>query len=110
MRDIAILDPEKVTNNSTYQMGEQGLPIAGAPYVIVSGEVVVKDSEFRKLWAGQPIRFPLEEKGPLRSRERRGVDRDPLHSRDRLSGEPRFAVPQGVMRARVNEYRKGTSR
>jgi len=62
--DITIFDPEKVTDNSTYKAGEQGLPTAGIPYVIVNGKMVVKNSEFQKgVWAGQPIRYPVEEKG-----------------------------------------------
>ncbi len=61
--DITIFDPETVTDNSTYKAGEQGLPTTGIPYVIVSGKMVVKDSKFQKIWAGQPIRFPVEEKG-----------------------------------------------
>lgn len=62
--DITIFDPEKVTDNATYKMGEQGKPTTGIPYVIVNGQMVVKDSEFRKVWsAGQPIRFPVEDKG-----------------------------------------------
>jgi len=61
--DITIFDPETVEDKATYKAGEQGLPTAGIPYVIVNGEMVVKDSEFQKVWAGQPIRFPVEEKG-----------------------------------------------
>jgi len=61
--DITIFDPETVTDNSTYKAGEQGLPTTGIPYVIVSGKMVVKDSKFQKIRAGQPIRFPVEEKG-----------------------------------------------
>jgi len=61
--DITIFDPDKVMDKATYKAGEQGLPTAGIPYVIVNGQFVVKDSEFQKVWAGQPIRFPVEEKG-----------------------------------------------
>jgi len=61
--DITIFDPEKVTDKATYKAGEQGLPTAGIPYVIVNGQQVVKNSQFQKIWAGQPIRFPIEEKG-----------------------------------------------
>ena len=60
--DIVILDPETVTDNSTYKTKEQGLPSTGIPYVIVNGQKVVADSKFQKVWAGQPIRFPVEEK------------------------------------------------
>jgi len=61
--DITILDPENVTDKATYKAGEQGLPTAGIPYVIVNGQQVVKNGEFQKIWAGQPVRFPVEEKG-----------------------------------------------
>ncbi len=61
--DITIFDPEKVTDNSTYKMGEQGKPTTGIPYVVVNGWLVVMDSKFQKgVWAGQSIRFPVEEK------------------------------------------------
>jgi len=62
--DITIFDPEKVTDKAAYKIGEQGLPTDGIPYVIVNGKMVVKNSEFQKgVWAGQPIRYPVEEKG-----------------------------------------------
>ncbi len=31
--------------------------------VLVNGQQVVKNGEFQRVWAGQPIRFPVEEKG-----------------------------------------------
>jgi N-acyl-D-aspartate/D-glutamate deacylase len=61
--DITIFDPDKVMDKATYKAGEQGLPTAGIPYVIVSGKQVVKNGQFQEVWAGQPIRFPAEEKG-----------------------------------------------
>jgi len=61
--DITIFDAEKVTDKATYKAGEQGLPTAGIPYVIVNGQQVVKNGQFQKVWAGQPIRFPVEGKG-----------------------------------------------
>lgn len=61
--DITIFDPENVTDNATYKAGEQGKPSSGIPYVIVGGQLVVEDSKFKKVWAGQPIRFPVEDKG-----------------------------------------------
>jgi len=61
--DITIFDPETVEDKATYKAGEQGLPTAGIPYVIVNGDLVVKNSEFQRVWAGQPIRFPVEGKG-----------------------------------------------
>lgn len=60
--DITIFDPKTVTDKATYKTGERGKPTSGIPYVIVSGKMVVKNSEFQKVWAGQPIRFPVEEK------------------------------------------------
>jgi hypothetical protein len=62
--DITIFDADKVRSPATYKLGEQGLPTEGIPYVIVGGKMVVKDSEFQKgVWAGQPIRYPVEDKG-----------------------------------------------
>lgn len=57
--DITIFNPETVTDNSTYKSGQQGMPSTGIPYVIVGGKVVVENSEFKKVWAGQPIRYPV---------------------------------------------------
>ena len=60
--DITILDPETVRDNASYAQGT--LPTTGIPYVIVSGTVVVKDSKVLKdVNPGQPIRFPVQEKG-----------------------------------------------
>ncbi len=59
--DITIFDPETVTDGGSYKAGEQGLPSKGIPYVIVNGQLVVEDSKFKKVWAGQPIRFPVTE-------------------------------------------------
>ncbi len=57
--DITVFDPEKVTDNATYQKGM--LPSTGIPYVIVNGTIVVKDSKVLKgVNPGQPIRFALE--------------------------------------------------
>ena len=61
--DITMLDPEKVTDRSTYETGEEGRPTTGILYVIVNGRMVVKDSECQKVWARQPSRFPVEQKG-----------------------------------------------
>ncbi|UCG08435.1 MAG: hypothetical protein JSV83_07250 [Desulfobacterales bacterium] len=64
--DITIFDAENVKDNSTYKKGEQGLPTSGIPYVIVNGRMAVKDYMFQKgVWAGQPIRYPVEDKGPF---------------------------------------------
>jgi hypothetical protein len=61
--DIVIFNPATVTDNATYKTGEQGLPSSGIPYVIVNGQLVVEESEFQKVWAGQPIRYPVQETG-----------------------------------------------
>jgi len=58
--DITIFNPETVTDGGTYKAGEQGLPSKGIPYVIVNGQLMVENSKFRKVWAGQPIRFPVQ--------------------------------------------------
>jgi N-acyl-D-glutamate deacylase len=61
--DITIFNPETITDNSTFKIGENGIPTTGIPYVIVNGVVVVKDSEVLPVNAGQEIRFPVEPKG-----------------------------------------------
>lgn len=43
--DITVFDPENVTDNATYNAGQQGLPSTGIPYVIVNGQIVVNDSK-----------------------------------------------------------------
>lgn len=59
--DIAIFDPENVTDNATYAKGT--LPTSGIPYVLVNGTIVVKDSKVLKgVNPGQPIRFEPEAK------------------------------------------------
>ena len=60
--DITIFNPETIAENSTYAKGT--LPSSGIPYVLVNGVIVVKDSEVLKgVNPGQPVRFPVEEKG-----------------------------------------------
>ena len=62
--DLTIFDPDTVTDNSTFTVGENGLPSTGIPYVIVNGAVVVKKSKVLKdVKPGQPIRYPVEDKG-----------------------------------------------
>ena len=51
--DITLFDPETVTDNSTMKDG--GLPSTGIPYVVVNGQVVVKDSNVLDVFAGQPV-------------------------------------------------------
>ena len=61
--DITIFDPETITDNSGYKVGEHGIPSTGIPYVVVNGTIVVKDNEVLPVKAGQAIRFPVEPKG-----------------------------------------------
>ncbi|WNC67310.1 amidohydrolase family protein [Thalassotalea nanhaiensis] len=62
--DIVLIDAENVTEHATFKSGSNGLPSTGIPYVLVNGSIVVKDSKVQKdVHAGQPIRFPVEEKG-----------------------------------------------
>ena len=64
--DITIFDPESVTDNGTYVVGENGRPSTGIPYVLVNGTVVVRDSQIVEgVYPGQPIRYPLEANGRL---------------------------------------------
>ena len=61
--DITIFNPETITDNSTFKIGENGIPTTGIPYVIVNGVTVVKNNEVLPVNAGQEIRFPVEAKG-----------------------------------------------
>ncbi|MCP4396305.1 MAG: aminoacylase, partial [bacterium] len=61
--DLVIFDPETVREGSSYKKGEQGLPPHGLPHVIVNGQFVKKDNKATDLFPGQPIRYPVEEKG-----------------------------------------------
>lgn len=59
--DITLFDPKTVKENATYAKGTN--PTTGIPYVIVNGQIVVKDSVVQKdVNPGQPIRFPQEDK------------------------------------------------
>lgn len=61
--DLTLFDPNTVRDNATYKAGENGLPSSGIPYVIINGTVAVDDSKVLPVKAGQPIRYPVEEKG-----------------------------------------------
>ncbi len=61
--DLTLFDPTTVAPRATYKTGENGLPPAGIPYVIVNGTIVVKNSKVLDVRPGQPIRFPVEAKG-----------------------------------------------
>jgi hypothetical protein len=62
--DIVVFDAENVTEHATFKAGTNGLPSTGIPYVLVYGTTVVRDSKVLKdVFAGQPIRFPVEDIG-----------------------------------------------
>ena len=61
--DITIFNPETITENSGFKVGEHGIPTTGIPYVLVNGTIVVKDSEVLPVKPGQEIRFPIEPEG-----------------------------------------------
>ena len=62
--DIVVFDPESVTENARYKVGEQGLPSTGIPWVLVHGTIVVSNSAvLADVTPGQSIRFPTEENG-----------------------------------------------
>jgi len=61
--DITIFDPQTITDNSGFKVGQHGIPTTGIPYVIVNGTIVVKDSKVLRVKPGQEIRFPVEAKG-----------------------------------------------
>lgn len=54
---------KNAANITTTKVGENGLPPAGIPYVIVHGTTVVKEGKVLPVKPGQPIRFPVEAKG-----------------------------------------------
>lgn len=59
--DITILDANTVKDNVDWKQGMNSLPPEGNPYVIVNGNVVVKDSMVLKgLYPGKPVRFPAK--------------------------------------------------
>jgi len=61
--DITIFNPETITENSGFKVGEHGIPTTGIPYVVVNGTIVVKDSEVLPVKPGREIRFPIEPEG-----------------------------------------------
>lgn len=62
--DITMFDPETVTDNGTYLVGENGLPSTGIPYVLVNGVIMVRDSVVTEgVFPGQAIRFEPESEG-----------------------------------------------
>ena len=70
--DIVVFDPERVTDNSTYDKG--AVPSTGYKAVIVNGQVTVRDDKLLGVFAGQPIRFEPEAKPRLcPSQKRHGM-------------------------------------
>jgi len=61
--DLTIFDPNTITENSGFKVGQHGIPTTGIPYVVINGVIVVKDSKVLPVKPGQPIRFPIEDKG-----------------------------------------------
>jgi len=58
--DIVVFDPERFTDNSTYEKGST--PSTGMKAVIVNGQITVSDDKVLPVFAGQPIRFEPEAK------------------------------------------------
>lgn len=58
--DIVVFDPERFTDNSTYDKGS--IPSTGMKAVIVNGPITVSDDKVLPVFAGQPIRFEPEAK------------------------------------------------
>jgi N-acyl-D-aspartate/D-glutamate deacylase len=54
--DIVIFDATNVAEKATYAAGENGLPPAGMPHVIVNGVFVKRDDEPTGALPGLPIR------------------------------------------------------
>ncbi len=61
--DITIFNAGEVKEGSNYDVGKSGLPSMGIPHVIVNGIIVKKDNNATNKFPGQPIRYPVEEKG-----------------------------------------------
>ena len=59
--DIVVFDPATVTDNSDLPLDKNVLLSTGIPYVIVSGVVVVDDSEILEVFPGKPIRAEIIE-------------------------------------------------
>ena len=61
--DLTLFDPEIVAPRATYKAGENGLTSVGIPWVIISGRIVVENSQVLDVTPGQAIRYPVAEKG-----------------------------------------------
>ena len=87
--DITVFDPETITDNATYKLGENGLPSTGISYVLVHGVIVVSDSKVQGgKYPGQQIRYPVEEKGRFVPLEREAFLDNLL--------VPEFPVDEGI--------------
>jgi len=71
--DIAVFNPETVTDNADYKLGTNGLPSTGIPYVLVNGVILVRDSEVVDgVFPGQSIRYPVEAEGRFETLSKAG--------------------------------------
>ena len=59
--DIVVFDPATVTDNSDLPLDKNVLLSTGIPYVVVSGVVVVDDSEILEVFPGKPVRAEIVE-------------------------------------------------
>ncbi len=59
--DIVVFDPATVTDNADLPLDKNLLLSTGIPYVVVSGVVVVDDSEILEVFPGKPIRAEIVE-------------------------------------------------
>ena len=55
--DITVFNPQTVTDQAMHKLGAQGKPSIGIPYVLVSGQLVVKASRVLAVFPGQPVRY-----------------------------------------------------
>ncbi|MFV7769458.1 hypothetical protein [Shewanella marisflavi] len=56
--DIVVFDPERFTDNATYEKG--AVPSTGMKAVLVNGQVALRDDKVLPVFAGKPIRFDPE--------------------------------------------------
>jgi N-acyl-D-aspartate/D-glutamate deacylase len=93
--DITIFNPDTVTDNATYKMGENGRPSSGIPYVLVSGTTMVRDSKVVDgVFPGQAIRFEPEAAGRFEPLEKKGYLEDLL--------APELHIEEGIGSAATN--------
>lgn len=97
--DIAVFDPENVTDNADYKIGTNGLPSTGIPYVLVNGTVMVRDSRVVDgVFPGQPIRYAVEASGRFEPLEKQSYLENllapeiPNDALDHGAGDPQTRV------------------